>query len=299
MTRSTMTSKPRLLTCYVCAREYGTKSIAIHIPQCRRTFEAREALKRDARDRRRCPDPPPGYMDLIDAIGASRSLGETLAAASLTPPSPGSLSTRAKGSLVVDAINDAAYRRWSDEVLRKCERCGRSFNPDAYTRHAARCAGKGLSPARRSARATATRGGKVVDVGTKVAAKPRSPAKAPRARTIAFDDDDDDDEVCGDSGDDAGDDAGDDSARCASDEDAPHGRPVLSGVALDTTHAPSLGAVRVYENEDWYLARVSVPDCDDERFVVEISNGDRGDRAEVRSIHWFPYDRVRVVNVDL
>ena len=151
MTRSTMTSKPRLLTCYVCAREYGTKSIAIHIPQCRRTFEAREALKRDARDRRRCPDPPPGYMDLIDAIGASRSLGETLAAASLTPPSPGSLSTRAKGSLVVDAINDAAYRRWSDEVLRKCERCGRSFNPDAYTRHAARCAGKGLSPARRSA----------------------------------------------------------------------------------------------------------------------------------------------------
>ena len=99
-----------------------------------------------------------------------------------------------------------------------------------------------------------------MDVGTKVAAKPRSPAKAPRARTIAFDDDDDDDdEVCGDSGDDAGDDAGDDSARCASDEDAPHGRPVLSGVALDTTHAPSLGAVRVYENEDWYLARCERP----------------------------------------
>jgi hypothetical protein len=43
---------------------------------------------------------------------------------------------------------------------------------------------------------------------------------------------------------------------------------------------------------------VSVPDCDDERFVVEISNGDRGDRAEVRSIHWFSYDRVRVVNFD-
>ena len=67
-------------------------------------------------------------------------------------------------------------------MLRKCERCGRSFNPDAFSRHAARCAGdsRRLSPARRSAPARATRGGKTVDVGTKVAAK----APAPVAATV-------------------------------------------------------------------------------------------------------------------
>ena len=32
--------RPRLLTCYLCGREYGSKSLGIHLPQCRKMFEA-------------------------------------------------------------------------------------------------------------------------------------------------------------------------------------------------------------------------------------------------------------------
>ena len=37
-----MFNRPKSLTCYVCGREFGTKSLGIHIPQCIKKFEMNE-----------------------------------------------------------------------------------------------------------------------------------------------------------------------------------------------------------------------------------------------------------------
>ena len=49
---------------YICGRGYGTASIAIHVPQCVKMFEA-EQLKKDKKDRRPLPVAPPGWMEAV------------------------------------------------------------------------------------------------------------------------------------------------------------------------------------------------------------------------------------------
>lgn len=38
-------AKPRAVMCYICGREYGTKSIGIHIPNCQKKWEETESHK--------------------------------------------------------------------------------------------------------------------------------------------------------------------------------------------------------------------------------------------------------------
>lgn len=61
------TPRPRLLVCYLCGREYGSKSLGIHLPQCRKMFEAQEA-KKPKGQRRKLPAPPPGYMEALNNV---------------------------------------------------------------------------------------------------------------------------------------------------------------------------------------------------------------------------------------
>ena len=61
------TPRPRLLVCYLCGREYGSKSLGIHLPQCRKMFEAQEA-KKPKSQRRKLPTLPPGYMEAMNNV---------------------------------------------------------------------------------------------------------------------------------------------------------------------------------------------------------------------------------------
>ena len=36
-----------MIMCYICGREYGTKSLPIHIPQCQQKFVAEQELRWD------------------------------------------------------------------------------------------------------------------------------------------------------------------------------------------------------------------------------------------------------------
>ncbi len=47
-------SMPKTITCYICGRGYGTRSINIHIPQCQKKWKMQQSLK-NKRDRRPCP----------------------------------------------------------------------------------------------------------------------------------------------------------------------------------------------------------------------------------------------------
>lgn len=50
--------------CYICGREYGTKSLAIHIPQCKEMFFVQES-KKPKSERRNPPTTPRGLMELL------------------------------------------------------------------------------------------------------------------------------------------------------------------------------------------------------------------------------------------
>ena len=55
--------KPKALMCYVCGRDYGTKSLGIHLKTCVKKWE-NEENKKPRKQRRPLPQPPPGLMEV-------------------------------------------------------------------------------------------------------------------------------------------------------------------------------------------------------------------------------------------
>ena len=58
--------RPRTLVCYICGREYGTKSLEIHIKSCIKKWNNEQSKKPKAK-RRQCPEPPRGFKNMIRA----------------------------------------------------------------------------------------------------------------------------------------------------------------------------------------------------------------------------------------
>ena len=57
-------SGPRTLMCYICGREFGTKSLSIHIKTCIKKWEDEES-KKPKIQRRPVPQPPPMLFDVF------------------------------------------------------------------------------------------------------------------------------------------------------------------------------------------------------------------------------------------
>ena len=83
--------------CYICGREYGTKSIDIHIPQCKKKWIAVESQK-PVKERRPLPEPPTPMS--IDDLAASKGID----ASSMTPAD------------VLEAQNDLAFKAYNEKV---------------------------------------------------------------------------------------------------------------------------------------------------------------------------------------
>lgn len=62
---SAFKSKPKALMCYICGREYGTKSLEIHIKTCIQKWEIEEN-KKPKKERRPLPQPPKQLGNLLD-----------------------------------------------------------------------------------------------------------------------------------------------------------------------------------------------------------------------------------------
>ncbi|KAK3252611.1 hypothetical protein CYMTET_38101 [Cymbomonas tetramitiformis] len=115
-----MSSRPRMLMCYLCGREYGTKSLPIHIPQCQRKWIAVEEQK-PKKERR--PLPPEPKMQLDEVV-------------------------KGKGEYNIDAFNEQMYDTWETQSLITCPHCGRSFTDSAMKHHKKSCtAAKPAKPA--------------------------------------------------------------------------------------------------------------------------------------------------------
>lgn len=99
--------RPPTMVCYICGREFGSKSISIHEPQCLEKWKI-ENNKLPKSQRRPEPIKPE-----VRKIGA-------------------------KGTYDIDAMNDAAYESAKAQLL-KCENCGRTFAPDRLPVHQRSC----------------------------------------------------------------------------------------------------------------------------------------------------------------
>ncbi|XP_052098387.1 zinc finger protein 474-like [Mytilus californianus] len=106
-TKTPVIRRPPTVVCYLCGREFGSKSISIHEPQCLEKWKI-ENNKLPKNQQRPAPRKPE-----IRHVGG-------------------------KGSYDVDAFNQAAYESAQSQLL-PCENCGRTFNPDRLPVHQRSC----------------------------------------------------------------------------------------------------------------------------------------------------------------
>ena len=97
-------NRPRSLVCYICGREYGTKSLGIHLKSCIKKWDI-EQQKLPKKERRPLPKPPKGLADLLDKKTVT--------------------------DLDLQQYNNDAFDDYNEKALIKCEYCGRTFGPDA------------------------------------------------------------------------------------------------------------------------------------------------------------------------
>ena len=101
--------KPRTVVCYICGREFGTKSISIHEPQCLKKWELENS--RLPKHLRR---PPPVKPTLPSMTGV-----------------PG-------GAYDLEKMNQMAFDSAQSQLI-PCQNCGRTFLPDRLPVHLRSC----------------------------------------------------------------------------------------------------------------------------------------------------------------
>ncbi|XP_018119712.1 zinc finger protein 474 [Xenopus laevis] len=99
--------QPPTVVCYICGREFGTKSISIHEPQCLQKWNL-ENGKLPKNLRRPEPKKPE-----VRPIGA-------------------------KGSYDLVSLNEAAWQSAQSQLV-ACDICGRTFLPDRLLVHQRSC----------------------------------------------------------------------------------------------------------------------------------------------------------------
>ena len=109
--------------CYICGRKYGTKSIDIHLKQCKDLWEKRETQK-PKNERRPCPKEPAKFEEM-----------------KISPA----------GSKAAEEYNDEAFKEYNEKALVGCDICGRTFLPESLVIHKRSCKPKGekKSPAKK------------------------------------------------------------------------------------------------------------------------------------------------------
>ena len=119
--------RPRTIICYICGREYGSKSISIHEPQCLKKWHI-ENNKLPIRERK----PPPVKPAAKTATSTANAFEDM--------PLPAL--TRSEGKPASDEMMEAYFQNCYQEFekeLMPCGRCGRKFAPERYNRHTQNC----------------------------------------------------------------------------------------------------------------------------------------------------------------
>jgi len=102
---------PVFVTCYICGRDFGSRSIGIHVPKCQQKWET-EQEKLPKKDRRPLPTAPENFDKVVK--------GEI------------------KGKDLVK-MNQKAFDDYNETALESCQFCERTFLPKALESHRKAC----------------------------------------------------------------------------------------------------------------------------------------------------------------
>jgi hypothetical protein len=110
--KSPVVTRPSMLGCPLCGREFGSLSLNIHMKTCKNKFEIEQNVL--PKSKRRSVD------NIIEKFNDGNK--------GIEP-----------GKYNIDAINDNAYKIYTNESLVPCEICGRTFLPDRLLVHQKSC----------------------------------------------------------------------------------------------------------------------------------------------------------------
>ena len=119
-------AKPQTVVCYICGREFGSRSISIHEPQCLKKWNNENNQLPHGQKR-----PKPVKPEILPSIGGS-------------------------GKIDNERFNEMAWQA-AQANLSECDNCGRTFQPDRLQIHQKSCKpGKPLKPLRQNLNANNT-----------------------------------------------------------------------------------------------------------------------------------------------
>lgn len=107
-----LSKMPKSVTCYICGRGYGTKSISIHLKTCEKKWDI-EQKKKPKKERRPCPQPPQNFMNVIKKDKISHK--------------------------DLEQLNNKAFEEYNEISLERCQICNRTFNPESFKIHQRIC----------------------------------------------------------------------------------------------------------------------------------------------------------------
>jgi len=99
------------VSCYLCGRDFGSRSIAIHVPNCAKKWE--DEQRKVPKSLRRSP---PRAPDNLDRVMEGKLEGEELR-----------------------QFNIDAVKMWNEAVLVTCQHCKRTFFPEKLPKHQKAC----------------------------------------------------------------------------------------------------------------------------------------------------------------
>ncbi len=129
--------KPPTIVCYICGREYGTKSISIHEPQCLRKWQI-ENSKLPISKRKSLPKKRTTVGSKAPSVLRVTSREDTVIVGHL----PDACSAQNLEKFVEDYYLQC-YEEFERD-LQQCSKCGRTFAPERMVKHTGRCNAKPL-----------------------------------------------------------------------------------------------------------------------------------------------------------
>lgn len=121
---------PPTVVCYICGREYGSRSISIHEPQCLKKFEL-ENRKLPIGERKPLPKKPINQAAIVVSVMTQESIH------------PAGVYRNDLLQETADQYFQYCYGEWERDLI-PCKTCGRKFAPERHVKHAHRCKAKPL-----------------------------------------------------------------------------------------------------------------------------------------------------------
>ena len=129
------TKKPPTIVCYICGREYGSKSISIHEPQCLKKWQVKNS-KLPISQRKALPKKTIHNTTVARVVSVEDT--QVIKGHELQGSYSGKILHE-----IVDNYFQYCYDEFERE-LQPCSKCGRTFAPERLVKHVGKCNAKPL-----------------------------------------------------------------------------------------------------------------------------------------------------------